>query len=156
MERHIVEILVILLRQFPEGGLNQEDFEPLTDDLIGLGYTKQEIETALFWYYSKLEIKKSAIFADIFDSKSFRILHETEQSVLSPEAYGYLIELRELDVLTLGEMDNIIEKAVLLGGRKISAEDIKNFVASSLLEQDLEFPIQGRAVYLKMPTDILQ
>lgn len=156
MERHIVEILVILLRQFPEGGLNQEDFEPLTDDLIGLGYTKQEIETALFWYYSKLEIKRSTAFADTYNSNSFRILHESEQSVLSPEAYGYLIELRELDVLTLGEMDNIIEKAVLLGGRRVSAEDIKNFVASSLLDQELEFPIQGRAVYLKMPTDILQ
>jgi len=156
MERHVVEILVILLRQYPEGGLNHDDFEPLTEDLLGLGYTQQEIETALFWFYSKLEIRRNSSLSEGFDTDSFRILHEVERAVLTPEAYGYLVELRQLGILSLSEMDKIIEKAVLLGGRRVSADDIKAFVANTIMEQDAGFPLFGRAIYLKMPTDFVQ
>ena len=156
MERHIVEILVILLRQYPEGGINSDEFEPLTDDLIGLGYTKQEIESALFWFYNRLEVRKTISFIKEIETKSFRVLHDVERSILTSEAYGYLIELRQLGILSLVEMDRIIEKAVLLGGHKVTVEEIKTFVAISIIDQETFFPIPGHTFYLKTPTDNIQ
>lgn len=156
MERNIVEILVILLRQFPEGGINPEEFEPLTEDLMGLGYTKQEIETALFWFYNKLENRSNPIFVNDIETDSFRILHEVEKSILTPEAYGFLVELRHLGILSLTEMDLIIEKAVLLGGRKVTLNDMKSLVANSILEPETGLSMPGRAIYLKTPLDRLQ
>ncbi|MFC2150350.1 DUF494 family protein [Calditrichota bacterium] len=60
MERHIVEILVLLMREYPDGNIQPEDFEPLTNDLFGQGYTQMEIETALVWYNSRLELKEAS------------------------------------------------------------------------------------------------
>jgi len=156
MEQNIVEILVILLRQYPEGAINNEDFEPLTDDLIDLGYTRQEIETALYWFYNRFEVKQNTVIADEIETDAFRILHDVERSILSPEAYGYLIELRSLGIINLSEMDKVIEKAVLLGGRRVSIDDVKTFVATTLMEPEMSMTIPGRAFYLKTPPDKIQ
>ena len=110
MERHIVEILVILLRQYSEGVIKPDEFDPLTEDLMDLGYTRQEIESAFFWFYNRVDSKKKSHGVENIETDSFRVLHEVEKAALSPEAYGYLIELRYLGMLTLVDMDRIIEK----------------------------------------------
>lgn len=156
MEIHIVEILVILLRNFPEGMIEQEEFEPLTEDLIGLGYTKQEIETALFWFYNRIENQKNAIFINDVDTDSYRVLHEVERTILTPEAYGFLIELRHLGVINLTEMDLLIEKSVLLGNKRVSLNDVKALVANSIFDPDEPISIPGRSIYLKTPLDSIQ
>ena len=144
------------MKQYPGGSINPEDFDPLTKDLIGLGYTQQEIETALFWFYNRQETKKSVISTDTIDSNAHRVLHEVERSIISPEAYGYLLELRQLGILDLSEMEIIIERAVLLGGYKVSLEDIKMFVAAQFLDQEPTLPIPGHSFYLKTPSDRVQ
>ena len=157
MERNIVEILVILLRQYPEGDIKPEEFDPLTADLIGLGYSKQEIETALFWYYNRLEHnEKEQVFSDQPDSKSFRILHEVERTILSPGAYGYLVELRALGLISVLDMDQIIEKAIIVGGRKVSVDEIKSYVASFIMEQEAGSQFPERLVFLKTQTKNIQ
>ena len=156
MERNIVEILVILLRQYPDGGIKQEDFEPLTEDLIGLGYTKQEIESALFWFYNKLESESKLNIFENSETDSYRVLHEVERAVLTPQAHGYLVELRHLGIISLTEMDRIIERAVLLGGYKVTIDDIKSLVASQMLDQEIGFSSSGNAFHLRTPFDKIQ
>lgn len=137
MEPNVLEILVLLLKQYPEGAISKEEFEPLTKDLLGLGYTRREIETALYWFYNNnMEDRGLSHATEPFDSNAHRILHELESSILSPEGYGYLIELKQLGILNLVEMNEIIEKAVLLGGRRVGLEDMKLFVASHMMGQD--------------------
>jgi len=157
VERNIVEILVILLRQYPEGDIKPEEFDPLTAELIGLGYSKHEIETALFWYYNRLEASGNAeIFSDQPDSNSFRVLHEVERTILTPGAYGYLVELRALGLITVLDMDHIIEKAIIVGGRKVTVDDIKSFVASFIMEQEAGLPFPERLIFLKTETNNIQ
>jgi len=153
MERHIVEILVILMREYPEGAIRPDEFEPLANDLIGLGYTQQEIEAALFWFYNRQEIRSQSRIEDHFESGAFRFLHDAERSVLSTEAYGYLIELHQLGLITLSDMDSIIERAVMIGGRKIDIDEIKSFIAAMITEQTGVMPPAIQNYLLKIPGD---
>ena len=157
MEPNVLEILVLLLKQYPEGAISKEEFEPLTKDLLGLGYTRREIETALYWFYNNnMEDRGMSQTIEPFDSDAHRILHELESSILSPEAYGYLIELRHLEILNLVEMNEIIEKAVLLGGRRVSLEEMKLFVASHMMGQDSLFADTGDDTSKLSPFDKIQ
>jgi uncharacterized protein Smg (DUF494 family) len=156
MERHIVEILVILIHKYPQGAITSDEFEPLTRDLIDRGYTQHEIETAFFWYHSRQGVHSEAKPDQALAEDSFRVLHEVERAVLTPEAYGYLISLRNLGMITLAEMDAIIERAVLLGGRRVDLDDIKSFVAAQIMEQDASGSGAATNYYLKIPSDRVQ
>jgi len=156
MERNIVEILVILMREYPEGAISQEEFEPLSKDLVKQGYTTQEIETALFWYHNRQVAKEDAEQITGFMPDSFRVLHDVEKSVIRPEAYGFLIELFQLSMITLSDLDAIIEKSVLLGGRNVDLDDMKSFVAAQIMEQDGNFLASGLSYYLKTPSNRIQ
>ncbi len=153
MERHIVEILVILMREYPEGAIRPEEFEPLANDLIGLGYTQQEIEAALFWFYNRQDIREHNRGDDRFAKGSFRALHEAERAVITPQAYGYLVELHQLGLITLAEMDSIIERAVMIGGRKVDADEMKMLIAAMIMDQSSSFPPAMQNYLLKTPTE---
>ena len=156
MERRIVEILVVLMREYPEGVITREEFETLTGDLAELGYSQTEIETALFWYHSRQLAKQNPDQRSEFNSGAFRVLHEVERTVLRPEAYGYLIELKRLGLINLAEMDEIVEKSVLLGGKRVDLDDIKTFVAAQIMEQDSGFSAPGLSYYLKLTSNRIQ
>ena len=156
MERHIIEILVILMREHPEGAISQSEFEPLSKSLVDQGYTQQEIETALLWYHSRQITCGSTDDIGEFSRGSFRVLHDVERSVIRPNAYGYLLELNQLGLISLSEMDLIIEKAVLLSGGKVDIEDIKLFVAAHIMEQDSSHSASGLTQYMKTPSSRIQ
>ena len=157
MESHIVEILVILVNKYPSGAIKPEDFEPLSQDLIERGYTHDEIESALFWYHSRQQAGGGGEKVGLtLKSDSFRILHEVEKAIITPKAYGYLISLRQLGLITLDELDAIIEKAVLLGSGRVELEDIKLFVASEIMEHENLVPGVEHSFYLKTPSDRIQ
>ncbi|HHE46153.1 MAG TPA: DUF494 family protein [Bacteroidetes bacterium] len=156
MERHIVEILVILTREYPEGAITREGLEPLNKEMIEMGYSQQEIEAALLLYHSRQLTKQRSNHLREFKSHAFRMLHEVEQAVLKPEAYGYLIKLQLLGLISLNELDEIIEKSVLLGGRKVDIDDVKTFVAAQIMEQDNNISAPGLGFYMKTPSDRIQ
>lgn len=156
MDLNIVEILVVLMREFPEGAIKPEEYETLTKDLIGKGYSPREIETAFFWFHSRHEHRHLVPEVDVIDPDSFRVLHEIEKSVLTTEAYGYLIELNRMGIISMIDLDRIIEKAVLLGGRRVNADEIKMFVAAQLMDQEAGTINFGESYYVKTPTDKIQ
>lgn len=156
MERHIVEILVILMRKYPEGAIGREEFEPLTLNLVDQGYSQQEIETALFWYHNRQLSRERDEINSSFSPDAFRVLHEVERTIIKPDAYGYLIELFNLKMITLSELDSIIERSVLFGGRKVDLNDIKFFVAAQIMDQDGGFPLPGLSSYMKTPSNRIQ
>lgn len=156
MENHIVEILVILLRKYPEGAINPDEFEPLTRDLMEQGYTQQEIETALFWYHSRQSRDAASRRQETLSPNSFRVLHEVERTIISPQAYGYLLQLHHLRLITLDEMDAIIERAVLSGARRVDVEDIKNLAALQIMEKEGAAGLPESNFYLRIPGERIQ
>ena len=66
------------------------------------------------------------------------ILHEVERRVISPEAYGYLLQLRALGLISPGQMEAIIERALMTGAGGVEEDDIKALVASLLFGEGVD------------------
>src|SRR5438046_4866387 len=112
----IIEIIVYLLAEIKE---NKHIGEADMENLSKLGYTQNEINTAFSWIYTKIYAGEKIFNDENTRSKSFRMLHDVEKNVVTPEAYGYLIQLRELGVITDMDIEVIIDKIMLSSYNKI-------------------------------------
>jgi len=127
----IIEIIVFLLTEIKN---NKQLAEIDVDKLSNLGYTQNEINTAFSWVYSKLYSGEKVFADEKKDTKSQRFLHDVEQNVISPESYGYLIQLKELGLLNNLDIDIIIDRAMVSSFSKIELGDMKLMIASYLLD----------------------
>ena len=129
----IIEIIVYLLGELKK---NKQLGDIELENLSHLGYTQNEINTAFSWIYTKIYAGEKIFNDETSRNKSFRMLHDVEKNVISPEAYGYLIQLRELGVITDMDIEVIIDKIMLSSFNKIDVEDIKGYIAAYLLDID--------------------
>ncbi|MAT38489.1 MAG: hypothetical protein CL946_02665 [Ectothiorhodospiraceae bacterium] len=134
MQEKIVEIIVYLINEMQnDKRLGEIDLRQLSDR----GYTENEISTAFSWMFDKINLGESLVRNEGPDSHhSFRILHETERSVITPEAYGYLIQLRELGLLDDMDVEMAIDKIMMAGFGKVDINEIKSVVASIMFDYD--------------------
>jgi len=138
MNERVVEILVYIMSEIKdrEGKLNKID--SISKELLQKGYTEGEINAAFSWLFEKLKLNTEEILqeTDPHLSGSFRILHDAEKAVITPKAYGYLIQLKELGLIDLSEMEQIIERAMIIGSNSVDEEEMKTIVASLLFDSD--------------------
>ncbi|HEX9654498.1 MAG TPA: DUF494 family protein [bacterium] len=138
MNDRIIDILILILSEIRKNDARPAKLELLSKDLLKKGYTESEISSAFSWLLSRLKNDTEEIVQNQGPSlqNSFRILHEIEQSVISPEAYGYIIQLRELELINEMDMEYVLERSLMLGTSKVFISDIKNIVASMLFNPD--------------------
>ncbi|TAK52812.1 MAG: DUF494 family protein, partial [Bacteroidetes bacterium] len=132
----IVEILIYVLNEVKKTNksLGEIDFKALERK----GYTQSEITTAMSWLYERLISEREVVERkDTNRPQSFRVLHPAERFIISQEAYGYLIQLRELNILSDYELEVVIERAMLSGYEQLSASEIQTIV-NSILFANLE------------------
>ncbi len=129
----IIEIIVFLLSELKN---NKQLAEVDMDNLTTLGYTQNEINTAFSWVYSKIYAGEKIFIDPKTDTRSQRFLHDAEQNVVTPEAYGYLVQLRELSLINNMDIDLIIDKIMVSSYNNVSKEDMKAIIASYLLDID--------------------
>ncbi len=146
MQERVLEVLVYLIGEFnqQQGSLN--DINALSQGLVGLGYTESEINTAFSWLAERLRAQSTAISSDegMEEAASgHRMLHDVERLILTPKAYGYLIQLKELGLIDAFQMEAIIERAMLMGSKNVTEEDIKTLASSVLFESEGMAPATG-------------
>jgi len=149
MNERVVEILVYLMSQIREKNGGIEGIDGMSKELLNQGYTENEINTAFSWLFEKIRMDQEEIFGESFNElrNGFRVLHEAEKLVIHPEAQGYLIQLKELGIISQSDMEQIIERAMMLGVSAVSAEDIKSIVVALLFSSDeLEDQLLGRTI----------
>ena len=129
----IIEIIVYLLSEMKK---NKQLGEIEVEQLSNLGYTQNEINTAFSWIYSKIYAGEKIFTDETVKSRSFRVLHDVEKNVITPEANGYLIQLRELGLITDMDIETIIDKIMLSAYNKVEVEDMKSYIAAYLLDLD--------------------
>ena len=127
----IIEIIVYLLSELKN---NKQLTEVDMDKLENLGYTQNEINTAFSWVYSKIYAGEKIFVNDKKDTRSQRFLHDVEQNVITPEAFGYLIQLKELGLISNLDSDLIIDKIMVSSYNKVDREDMKMIIATYLLD----------------------
>jgi uncharacterized protein Smg (DUF494 family) len=135
MYEKVMEIIVLLMKHMQDQQGRFNDIADVSQTLVGYGYTQQEVNTAFAWVFERLQTQAEAVVnpARPLHPKPNRILHTIERLIVSPEAYGYLIQLRELGLLDDAQTELVIERAMLTGARHITQDDIKTIAASMLL-----------------------
>lgn len=132
MNERVVEILIYIMNEIRSNEESSNQLELLSRDLIEKGYTESEISSAFSWLLSRIQNEAEEIVQNQGPtlSNSFRLLHEIENSIISTEAYGYVIQLKELGIINELDVEQILEKAMMIGATKVNLRDIKSIVAS--------------------------
>jgi Smg protein len=144
MKEKIVEIIAYLMSELRNNTpLNEIDLTVLTNS----GYTPTEISTAFSWLYEKIEVAEN-VSAEVARRSiySHRVLHEAERLVITPEAYGYLLQLREIGLVTESDIESVIDRIMLAGYATVAVPEIKSLVASLLLESDDSYNTGSRVM----------
>jgi uncharacterized protein Smg (DUF494 family) len=134
MKERIVEIIVYLISELKNNiPLHEIDLTVLTTN----GYTPSEISTAFTWLYEKIDSDEN-VTQQVSESSphSHRVLHDAERSAFSPEAFGYLVQLRELGLLKDTDLEAVIDRIMLAGYISVNIPEVKSIVAGLLLELD--------------------
>jgi len=148
----VVGLAMHLLREIRENRIAPDDIEGMSDELRGLGYSDSEISAAFDWVYDRVDgINPSDVmYRAGVDRSSFRVLHPAERAVITPEAYGQLIDMHQLKVLDLEDMERIIDRAIAIGG-PMNGEDLRTLVHSYIFEEGTQAGARG-GLHLTAPS----
>jgi len=139
MDQRIVEILVYLIGEIQSRRLELDEVEIISDDLVKRGFTENEISAAITYLFDRIhkrDLQWKTETEQCYWPYSERVLHEIERMVLTPEAYGYLLQLKHLKLIDALELEQIIERSLLMGSARITVDDVKIIVASFLFDVD--------------------
>lgn len=134
MNERVVEILVYIMSEIRGSRQVTTKLEMLSRDLLQRGYTENEISSAFSWLFDRYRADFEELIRNSGPTleNSFRILHDLERMVITPAAHGYLLQLRALGILDDAEIEQIIERAMMMGGSRIDENEIKSLIASTL------------------------
>lgn len=142
----IIEIIFFLLNEI-------RDDKPLTEiDLKPLsvrGFSEIEISTAFSWLIDRfasgpeenpvvlaVPFGKRNMLDPLKPEPSFRIYHDAERAVISPEARGFILQLLELGLLSDADQEFLIDRIMLSGIPHASLEDVKDLIAHAIFHFD--------------------
>lgn len=144
MQKNIVDLIIYMVKRMHIGArLKDLKLESIR------GYNKSEISAAYSWLVHKQESGElNSPEAGLSYIPSPRSLFPSERSVISPEAYGYILELYYLGILNAGRFENVIEYAIMnTEGDKVEVQDIKEWIANIIFEN--EFSGRDQSLFLK-------
>lgn len=140
MYQRIMEILVFLMDEFNGRTWQPEQMDQVSEDLIQRGYTEQEINTAFHWLYYRLGWDNDSITYSLDintpTETSHRLLHRQEKRHFTMEAFGYLLQLKHLKLITAKELEEVIERVISMDIQSASVEIVKKVVQSILFEEE--------------------
>lgn len=146
-----MEIVVYLMNQLNDRQGTMVSIDEMSADLRSMGFTDNEISSAYSWLLKHFEDypHSFAIKGKEIGKRSVRILSETERKIISPQAYGYLLQLRHLGLLTAEQMEMILDRCMLFGGGPVDTEEMKVLASTAMF--DLGTPELPLAVWIGDP-----
>ena len=118
------------------------------DELQRRGYTESEISAALSWILERQVPAELEADVEASAPGSFRILHGIEADMVQPEAWGLLLSYRDLGFLTNEDVEQLLERAVLMGSEvPVGASEIKALIAAYVMHQQ-PWSISGNRILL--------
>jgi len=134
MNERVVEILVYIMNEIQGEKAAPNHMELISRDLLQRGYTENEISSAFSWLYERHQNENEELVRHTGPTLpgTFRVLHDLECLVISPAGYGYLLQLKHLGILDDAEIEQVIERAMMVGATRLPEEAIKSLVASTL------------------------
>ncbi len=143
MQDKILEIVVYLMNQLTDHQGTIGNIDEMSADLRSMGFTDSEISSAYNWLLQHFEdYPDSFSFSEKkISRRSVRILSEAERGVISPEAFGYLLQLRQLNLLTPEQMEMILDRCALFVNDPIDIGEMKILASVAMFDTgSSEFP----------------
>ena len=133
MVSRLIDLVVLVadLSQNKGKSLNELDSE-----LVGLGYSAEEIEHAIFWLSSQWR-PSSRPTADAV-KPAHRVLSPWEAMCLDSDSYGYLLRLQNLGIIDLEQFETIMTRILPIGVEKLPLGELKTLAGSIIFDLGIE------------------
>ena len=134
MQERIIEIIIYLLEQFQQKR-NKDSSTDLSKELVSRGYTDNEINLAFSWVTNHMQTQTTETelnYAMDFGDE----ITDLEKLVITPEAYGYLIQIYHLGMLKEYDIEDVIDRALSKGSNHITLDDVKAVAASLIFDSE--------------------
>ncbi len=156
MNERVVEILIHIMKAIRQDSDVTNKLDLLSRNLIQKGYSESEISSAFTWLLDRLNYDSEELIEKQEPAlqHSFRHLHEIERAIISTKAYGYIIELTELGIIDAVDVEQILERSMMLGAAKVTVEDVKSIVASMLFTS--ESMLEGGGYFMFEESPVIQ
>lgn len=133
IQEKVIEIIALILNEIRDNKqIGDVDVKKLNTE----GYTEAEINSAFAWIFSKIENGERVFNEDGYKSKSHRFLHEAEKNLISTEAQGFIIQMRELGVISDIDEEMLMDKLIISGFDYIGIEELKIVLSTILFSFD--------------------
>jgi uncharacterized protein Smg (DUF494 family) len=133
MQERIVEIILFLISEMrSQKRLAEVDVHSLTRE----GYTQTEISTAFSWLFDRIQVGQSTMEPGAGTYQSHRVLHTAEKMIIALDAQGYILQCRELGLLTAADVETIIERVMAAGFSTVGLQEVKSLIAGLLFDTD--------------------
>ncbi|MCB0711152.1 MAG: DUF494 family protein [Ignavibacteriae bacterium] len=127
MNERIIEIILYLITRLQENqDIKQSDLLQLSDG----GYSDAEIGAAFSW----IARKDSGKTPEKLHRTGFRVLHQAEKHLFTLEAWGYLMQLVTLSVISPIELEEIIDQGTMVAAEKLSLHDVRRMTANIMMD----------------------
>lgn len=141
MYERVVEIIMFLMSELKSSKqLSEIDVSLLSKS----GYTQSEISTAFSWLFERMNVGQAVMTGGEGKDSSYRVLHTAEQMVISTEAFGYLLQCRQLGLISNSDVEAVIERIMAAGFSHVGVPEMKSFVAGMLFDVDGQQGTAGR------------
>ncbi len=128
----VVAMILEQLRAFVEG--DELALSDLSDALDQSDYNTDEVDAAFDFIFQALDPVTRETYAERQPgAPGLRVLNESERRALSPDAYGYLLRLKEQGVLSDLQIESVLEHVVLGRGQAAQLEDISTLASEVVL-----------------------
>ena len=147
MQERIVELIVYLLTRLQQDRSHTDTID-LSREAHLKGYAETEVNLAFAWIFNHLRTpipEKTDSEIDFDDELAD--LTDIEKLVISPEAYGFLLQLINLGVIRESDIEMFVERALAIGKDDINIDDLKSIVANILFGADSASSYNGYSLY---------
>ncbi len=141
MQQKIIEIIEFLIAE-----INQlqephfPDIDLLSKKLLEKGYSESDIQAAVEWIVEFIDRSEANVTNEGGSEKqsgNLRLFSAFENKIFSTEAYGFLLQMQSLRLLTPLQLEQIIDRFVMLGMDSVGLEDVKAATAQLLVGKDI-------------------
>jgi Smg protein len=130
LRERVLAIVNIITRYFLEEHEPKSESD-LVEELLAVGFGADEIDAAFNWMEDQTlrQPPQEGLAAPLL---SHRVFSPDEQRILSSEARGFLINLRNLGLLDETLFEEIIHKSVEMSDEEVSFREIKTVAILAL------------------------
>ena len=122
-----------------------EDLEEISSYLKNQGFTENEISSAYSWLLNRLQQDSEFIYNSDHNRIGIRILSEAERRLFTPAAYGYILQLQHLGLLSEDQLEQVLERGAMIWSSPVGVEQLKTLIDSVLFFDSRVIEISGDA-----------